>query len=272
MEDFKGKAIEKATPSTPVRVTGFEAVPPVGEEWQAVGDSETAKNKAARKGEVEKKKREPAQILNITPEQKVFNLILKADVFGSLEALRETLKTIPQQEVVLRVILAEVGQIGEADVKLADSAKAKIFGFRIGPTQIASAVAQRQNVRIFSFDVIYELVKAVREQMAFLLEPEVVRQEVGQLKILAIFKRDGSRQIIGGRVTKGKAERGSFAEVFREEEKLGKGKITQLQTNKIDVDSCQKDKECGMLFEGEPIVEKGDTLVFFREEKKRREL
>jgi len=73
-------------------------------------------------------------------------------------------------------------------------------------------------------------------------------------------------------VTRGKAERGSFAEVQRGEEKLGRGKIAQLQANKIDVDSCQKDKECGMLFEGEPIVEKGDTLVFFREEKKRREL
>jgi len=89
---------------------------------------------------------------------------------------------------------------------------------------------------------------------------------------LAIFKRDGSRQIVGGRVTKGKAERGVFAEVARGEEKLGKGRITQLQANKVDVESCAKDKECGMLFEGEPMVEKGDTLVFFREEKKRREL
>jgi len=173
---------------------------------------------------------------------------------------------------LLRVVSAEVGQIGEADVKLADSAKAKIFGFRVSPTQIASNVAQRQGVRIFSFDVIYELVKAVREQMALMLEPEVVRQDVGQLKILAFFKRDGWRQIIGGRVTKGKAERGVLAEVFRGEEKLGRGKITQLQANKIDVESCQKDKECGMLFEGEPAVEKGDTLVFFREEKKRRGL
>jgi translation initiation factor IF-2 len=272
MEDFMGQAIEKAEPSTPVRATGFFDVPPVGEEWQVMESLEAVKTRASQKGEIEKKKREPAQILDLAPEQKVFNLILKADVFGSLEALRQTLETIPQQEVMLRVVSSEVGQIGEADVKLADSAKAKIFGFRVGPTQIASNVAQRQGVRIFSFDVIYELVKAVREQMALMLEAEVVHQDVGQLKILAIFKRDGSRQIIGGRVTKGKAERGSFAEVFRGEEKLGQGKITQLQVNKIDVESCQKDKECGMLFEGETVVEKGDTLVFFREEKKRREL
>jgi translation initiation factor IF-2 len=272
MEDFAGRAIEKAEPSTPVRATGFLDVPPVGEEWQAMESLDEAKTRASQKGEIEKKKREPAQILDLAPEQKVFNVILKADVFGSLEALRQTLDTIPQQEVMLRVVSSEVGQIGESDVKLADSAKAKIFGFRVSPTQIASNIAQRQGVRIFSFDVIYELVKAVREQMALMLEPEVIRQDVGQLKILAIFKRDGSRQIIGGRVTKGKAERGVFAEVARGEEKLGRGKITQLQANKIDVESCQKDKECGMLFEGEPAVEKGDTLIFFREEKKRREL
>ncbi|OGZ33521.1 MAG: translation initiation factor IF-2 [Candidatus Portnoybacteria bacterium RBG_19FT_COMBO_36_7] len=272
MEDFAGRAIEKAEPSTPVRVTGFLDVPPVGEEWQFMHSLDEARARASQKGEIEKKKREPAQILDIAPEQKVFNLILKGDVFGSLEALRQTLETIPQQEVMIRVIMAEVGQIGEADVKLADSAKAKIFGFRVGPTQIASNVAQRRGVRIFSFDVIYELVKAAREQMALMLEPEIMRQEVGQVKILASFKRDGSRQIIGGRVIKGKAERGVFAEVSRGEEKLGRGRVAQLQANKLDVDACQKDKECGMLFEGEPVVEKGDILVLFREEKKRREL
>jgi len=130
MEDFAGRPIEKAEPSTPVRVTGFLDVPPVGEEWQTMESIDEAKNRASQKGEIEKKKREPAQILDLAPEQKVFNLILKADVSGSLEALRQTLDTIPQQEVMLRVVSAEVGQIGEADVKLADSAKAKIFCFR----------------------------------------------------------------------------------------------------------------------------------------------
>lgn len=272
MEDFTGKNIDRAEPSTPIRVTGFHSVPPVGEEWEVVHDIETAKIKAAQKGEIEKKKREPAQIIDIKPGQKVFNLILKSDVFGSLEAIRQSLSAIPQQEVMLRILSAEVGEIGEADVKLADSAKAQIFGFRVKPTQIASNSAQRSNIRIFTFDVIYELIKTIREQMALLLEPEIIRQEIGQVKVLAVFKKDGQRQIIGGRVQKGKAERGAMADVVREEEKIGHGRITQLQSNKEDVESCQKDKECGMLFEGEPITEKGDILFFFREEKKKREL
>lgn len=272
MEDFKGEPIEKAEPSTPVRLTGLVEVPPLGEEWQVMESQETAKAKSSQKGELEKKKREPAQVLDISPEQKVFNVVLKADVFGSLEALRQVLQTIPQEEVVLRIIAGEVGEVGEADVKLADSAKAIIFGFRVKSNQIANNLAQRTGVHIFNFDIIYELVKSVREQMARQLEPEVVRHNLGEAKILAVFKQDGSRQIIGGRVSKGKIERGMQAEVFRGDEKIGKGKITQLQINKVDVEICQKDKECGMLFEGEPKIEKGDILVMFKEEKKRREL
>lgn len=272
MEDFLGQPIERAEPSQPVRITGFEKVPPVGEKWQAVGSLDEAKQKSMVKAEIEKRKREPAQILDVAPEQKVFNLILKADVFGSLEALRETLGHIPQEEIVLRTISADVGEIGEADIKLAVSAKAVIVGFRVKPTQIAAGLAQRSGVKIFTFDVIYELVKAVRERMGFLLMPEVVRSEIGQIKILAVFKQDGTRQIIGGRVLKGKAERGVLAEVRREGESLGQGKVVQLQVNKADVAECAKDKECGMLFEGETMIERGDILALYREEKKRREL
>lgn len=272
MEDFMGRILDKAGPSTPVRATGFVDVPPVGEEWQTVQDLEIARTKSIHKGELEKKKREPAQILDISSGQKVFNLILKADVFGSIEALREVFQSIPQDEVVIRIILAEVGEIGEGDVKLADSAKAKIFGFRVKPTQNAAGLAQRQGIRIFCFDVIYELVKSIREQMALRLAPEVIRQELGEVKILAIFKQDGRRQVIGGRVTKGKAERGALIDVFRGEEKLGAGKLVQLQVNKADVDSCPKDRDCGILFEGEAKIEKRDTLLLYREEKKKREL
>ncbi|MFH0852356.1 MAG: translation initiation factor IF-2 [bacterium] len=272
MEDFKGQVVEKAEPSMAVRLTGLVQLPRMGEEWEVMENMDAAKEKAVQKSEVEKKKREPAKVLEISPEQKVFNLILKADVFGSLEALGGVLQAIPQEEVVLRTISNEVGEVNEADVKLASSAKADIFGFRIKTGQIAGNLAQRTGVRIFNFDVIYELVKAVREQMGRQLEPEIVRQDLGEVKILGIFKQNGSRQIIGGRVAKGKAERGALAEVLRQGEKIGKGKVVQLQANKADVESCQKDKECGILFEGEPVVEKGDILVFFREEKKKREL
>ncbi len=272
MENFLGLPIEEAEPSTPVRIIGLVDVPPVGEEWQVVENLEVAKVKATKKGEIERKKREPAKILNIGPEQKVFNLILKADVFGSLEALREVLAIIPQDKIVLRIISAGVSDIVESDIKLAYPAKASIFGFRVKTNHDCLDVAQRQGVKIFNFDIIYELVKAVREQMAFMLEPEITRQEIGQIKILATFKQDGQRQIVGGRVVKGKAERGAFAQALRGEEKLGRGKILQLQANKVDVQECAKDKECGMLFEGDAKIEKGDILVLFREEKKRREL
>jgi len=157
-------------------------------------------------------------------------------------------------------------------VKLAASAKAKIFGFRVKLNQSALGLARRSGVKVFNFDVIYELVKTVREQMSALLEPEITRLDLGQVKILATFKQDGTHQIIGGRVTKGRVERGALAAVWRGEEKIGQGKIVQLQINKNNAEACPKDKECGMMFEGETKVEKGDILAIYKEEKKRREL
>ncbi|MBI4709019.1 MAG: translation initiation factor IF-2 [Candidatus Portnoybacteria bacterium] len=272
MEDFRGERIKEARPSTPVRVIGFEAVPPVGEEWQVAENLEAARSKATKKGEQEKRKRDFAQILEIGPEQKVFNLILKADVFGSLEAISEALRTIPQEEVILRIVSSEVGDIGESDIKLAGSAKAKVFGFRVKTNSSVTGLAERSGIKIFNSDIIYELIQAIREEAALLLSPEVVRRELGQVKVLATFKQTGQKQIIGGRVIKGKMERGAMAEISREGEILGKGRIPQLQVNKDDVDSCPKDRECGMLFEGEARIEKGDILTIFREEKKRREL
>ncbi|MDD5589995.1 MAG: GTP-binding protein, partial [Candidatus Portnoybacteria bacterium] len=272
MEDFRGRPIEQAGPSTPVCLTGFESAPPVGEEWEVASDIERARQRALQKGELEKKKREPAKIIDPDSDQKVFNIILKADVFGSLEVLRSMLAAIPQEEIILRVVEAEVGEINEADVKLAYSAKAKIFGFRIKAAALAQNLAARQGVGIFNFEVIYELIQAVRAQMGLMLAPEIVKEEIGQIKILAIFKQDGRRQIIGGRVIRGKAERGAVVEVIREGQNLGRGRLIQLQANKEDVDTCAKDRECGLLFDSDVRVEKGDVLVMIKEERKRREL
>ena len=111
MEDFRGKRIEKAGPSMPILITGLNQVPPVGEEWSVVSSLQEAKDKVAIKIEKEKRKREPAEILEITPGKKVLNIILKADVTGSLEAIREALQSIPQEEVIIYII--PVGYIKE---------------------------------------------------------------------------------------------------------------------------------------------------------------
>jgi translation initiation factor IF-2 len=272
MENFLVRPIDETPPSSPVLITGLDKVPPVGEEWQVMNSQEEAKNKAKIKGEAERHKRETAQILDVSPDQKVFNLILKADVSGSLEAIYEALKSIPQQEVILRVIKSEVGDITENDVKLADSAKARIYGFRVKSRKSANILAQRQNVKITLSPIIYELIQATRQDASRLLAPQINRQNLGRLRILATFKNDGKKQIVGGRVTLGKIEKGSPADIFRNEEKIGVGRIIQLQIDKKDAQEATKDRECGIMFESEIQIERNDILEAYLEERVKRDL
>lgn len=272
IEDFLGQALQQAPPSTPALITGFNQVPPVGEEWQVMPSLEEAKTKAQAKAETEKRKREPAEILDVSPEQKVFNLILKADVSGSLEAIREALRSIDQSEIILRIIKAEVGDAAENDVKLADSAKAKIYGFRVKAKPAIAALAERYKIKVVLSPVIYELIQAIREDASRLLKPEIAHEKLGRLKVLAIFKAAGQRQVIGGKVTTGKLTKDTLFEVFREEESLGKGKVIQLQQNKQNAQEVIKDRECGLLVDSEVTIDKDDILEIYREEKVKREL
>ncbi len=272
MENFLGQQIEEAFPATPVLIIGFNEVPPVGEEWQVMPSLEEARQKVMAKAALEKPKREMAEILDINPEQKVFNIILKADVSGSLEAIYETLKSIPQDEVIIRILKAEVGEINENDIKLAEAAKARIYGFRTKAQNLAEKLAERKNIKIKTSPIIYELVQIVRHDASLLLNPQINRQKIGKVKILAIFKTEGKKQIIGGRVLSGQIIRQGLFEIIRQEEKLGEGKILQLQQNKQPVISVGKDKECGLQIESEVLVDKNDILEIFQEEKIKRNL
>ena len=272
MENFLGQPLPEAGPSTPVLISGFSEVPPVGETWQAMASLEEARAKVAIKGPQEKQKREPAEFLNVAEGQKIFNLILKADVFGSLEAIHEVIKSVPQEEVRLRVIKAEVGDITETDIQLAESAKAKIYGFRVKNSVGIENLAQRRGVKFALSSIIYELIQTIRHDASRFLTPEVVRKKLGQVKIIQIFKVNGQQQIIGGKVSSGKIERGALADILRDQEFVGAGRIVQLQQNKKDTDEVGKDRECGLAFESKDLVEKGDILETYKEEKKKREL
>lgn len=272
MEDFRGKRIEEAGPATPILITGLNQVPPVGEEWSAVASLQEAKDKVAIKIEKEKHKREPAEIMEITPDKKVLNIILKADVTGSLEAIREALQSIPQDEVMIRIVKSDVGDIGENDIKLASSAKAEIYGFRVKKQSNTDQLVERLDIKVETFEIIYELIQKIRQSASALLEPEITAQKIGRIRVLASFKSEGTKQIVGGRVLSGKAERNANFLVVRNEEEIGKGKITQLQQNKQNIAEVAKDKECGMMIESQTQLEKNDILDLFKEEKKKREL
>lgn len=269
MEDWQSQAVEKATAGRPVIVTGFNQVPQVGEKFSIFENLEQAQQKVAQKTA---KRKETKEVFMIAPDKKVLNLILKADVQGSLEAIRESLQSIPSEEVILRLLKTEVGEINESDIKLAEPAQAKIIGFRVKIGPGLSEVAQRKKVKILTFDVIYELIQGVRNLVEKLLEPEIIKNVLGQVKVLAIFRREKERQIVGGRVRTGKVEKGTLIDVIRENKKIGQGRLIQLQHNKKDVEEVLKGRDCGILFEGQVTIEKGDILEVYQEERKKREL
>ncbi len=273
LEDFQGKNIPEAVPSMPVLVLGLNQAPTVGEKFEVVGSEESALAKIAENKKVK------AGLSVEAPQQrdeggKTLNMILKADVKGSLEAIEGVLKNIDTKEenIVINILKSEVGDILESDVKLAYSTDAIIIGFRVKSPNFIFDLAQRQGVRIKTFEIIYELVEEIRKGLSRLLEPEIIREELGKLKVIAIFIKEKSRMIIGCKVLSGKAVNKIAVNIIRNEEKIGTGRIVQLQHNKKDVGEVEKGKEAGILFEGEPIVEEGDVLELYREEKRKREL
>jgi len=272
LEDFQGNPLDKAFPSTPCVVLGFQEVPRVGEKFKIFKDMELAQDYVQK----EEKKTEEREVIEISPEKKILNLILKADVLGSLEAIEGVIKSLPQEKIILRILKKEPGEITEGDVKLAKSSQAKILGFRVKVNSSARKLAERENITILNFEVIYDLSQAVRNLMEKLLEPKIEKIVLGKLKILAVFRREKNRQIIGGKVIEGEVKVGAKARIIRpdlpEKEMLGEGKIINLQKDKKDTPKVVKGQECGLLFESEVKIEEGDILEVYIEERKKEKL
>ena len=272
LEDFKGLPIKEASPSQPVIILGFEKVPAVGEKFRSYKTAEEAMAKIR----TEQPKREiGATVLESDPNKKVLNIILKGDVFGSLEAIDGMLKSLPQDKAILRILKSEVGEINETDAKLAEMSKAIIIGFRV---KISPTVLQfmkndlEKKLRIKTFDIIYELIQDVRHSLEKTLEAEITRKDVGKLRTLLVFWGEKNRQIVGGKITEGELKKGLKLEVFRDDKKIGSGRIINLQRDKKDIDKLTKGDEAGILFEGNTKIEKGDILVAYIEERKKGEL
>lgn len=270
LEDFQGKLIKEAHPSQPSLVLGFESVPGIGEKFKNFTASEQAQDYVKKH---ELKKETSFSVLQVEPDKKILNIILKADVLGSLEAIEGVLKTLPQDKVFLRILKSDVGDINESDVKLVEMSKGQIIGFRvkINPNVI-QALKKDKKIRIKTFEVIYDLIQDVRQAMEKTLESEVVRQDFGKIKALIIFWGEKNRQIVGGKIIEGEIRKGLRLDVIRNEEKIGSGKIINLQRDKKDMEKLVKGDECGILYEGNVKIQEKDILAAYAEEKRKGEL
>ncbi|KKP98487.1 MAG: Translation initiation factor IF-2 [Candidatus Moranbacteria bacterium GW2011_GWD2_36_12] len=277
IEDFTGRNLLSAGPSTPVTVMGLNSTPNTNDVLQVVSGKSIArlKSKEFSGGLIERKEKVTSQkLMRIMEEDKIqkLNLILKSDVQGSLEAIEQIISTIKTDEVIINIIDSEVGNITESDIKTATPSQALVLGFNVEITPVAKRLAEASDVKIKTFKIIYELVEEVKKMVIEMLPPEIVRTDLGMVNVLAIFKTGKRDMIVGGRVTDGKIIKGAQIEIRRDGEIIGKGKLEQLQQDKKVTAEVGKGNECGIVFEGDTKIKEGDTLLAFTEEEKKRTL
>jgi translation initiation factor IF-2 len=276
MEDFLSASLPEARPSQPVLITGWQEAPRVGGKFHTAPSKKAAEELAG-----DSITPPPPSFDTFRGEQSTdgdrltLNVIFKADVASSLEAIDLSLSAIPKEQVGLRVLASGIGNISEGDVKTAAAKGAVIMGFRVQTDSAAAKLAERDGIVIRSFDIIYELIEAIRNDLGALLPTETQRTVVGKLKVLAIFKTDARSIILGGRVTNGSIRKGSLVDLVRGETPLRVGKISNLQREKEDVSEVAQGADCGMRidtasFDGD--IHEGDVLEFITEEQVKKTL
>lgn len=197
---------------------------------------------------------------------KELKIVLKADVAGSLEAIKTSLKNISEEEVQINIIHDGVGDISESDVNMALAAQALVIGFRVKINPQVMNLARQEGIKIQLYDIIYQLLDDLTAALSGLLEPEIIERELGRLKVLAIFKTSRNEQIIGGIVTSGKIVNESMVKIVRNKEVLTEAKITNLQQNKKDVHEVLENFECGMKIETSTKLKTDDVLECFEKQ------
>ncbi|MFH0740228.1 MAG: translation initiation factor IF-2 [bacterium] len=261
--NFQNKEIAEVLPGQPCRILGFEIPPVVGEVAVVYECLDRAKNSLAIKADKIQEQRATDE------EKKIFNVVVKADVHGSLEAVEHVLSSIPCDKVGLNVLRYSVGDITSADVREAESSNGAIFGFRVKVDESTKQFARQKRVKIKTFEVIYEMVQEARQEMLLVLAPETKRIDLSQLKIIAYFKKAKDTQIIGGKVLEGEFTKNTMVEVFRNDEMVGRGRIKSLEREKKEVGKAVKGQEVGMMFAGDVKIEIDDILKIYREEKQK---
>ena len=285
IRDFSGKKIHKALPSMPVVITGLNNVPKAGSLLFAEINRFAAEDKVKKflqeeqGGSVENKTVDSARIKQLvrSHQMKKLNIILKADTKGSLEAIVQILETIKSNEAVIQILKMGVGNITETDINLANSSKAKIIGFNISLDISVKKLAQKEDVDIKVYKIIYELMNDIKEELTSILGTEIVRTDLGVLKVIAIFKSGKKsakkvNMIVGAKVESGKIEKASLIEILRGGEKAGQGKVKELQYNKKIAQEVKSGNNAGITYEGNVIIEEGDVLNAYKEEERKRKI
>jgi translation initiation factor IF-2 len=273
LETTTGKAIDKAGPSTPVVMTGFKATPEFGDQFEVVANEKLARAAAAANaqarttsGRLDMNSNELIRMINRGNQLTELNIIVKADVQGSLTSVIDSLKSLDTDEVAVRVVASGVGAISENDVQLASTTGAIIYGFNVSLPANVRQLANRDKITIRIYNVIYELIDDAKEGLSGLLSDEIVETETGRLIIRGIFKTTKTEIICGGEVTKGKAVAPALVRITRDDEVIAaEVEVAGLKSGPTDVKEIEAGQMCGVNLHpnGKLDLQEGDRLEFF---------
>ncbi len=282
MTDYAGRPIKEAGPSTPVTVTGFKELPTFGDRFIEVKNEKAARQLVAtHKSELEHNAvssnvtgSDLLKLMKKQDETEQLDVIVRADVQGSLTSLIDSLKLLDNGEVSVRVIRSGVGNISENDVRLAASSGAIIYGFNVLLPPAVKRTSMRDKVSIRMYKVIYELLDNVREEMTELLAPEIVEAEIGELKVLGVFRTTRDSVICGGEMLRGKVAPALLARVMRDKKPIAEAEVLHVQRQQQEAKEVFEGEQCGLELKttGKLIVEVNDRLEFFTRELKKRSL
>ncbi len=283
MLDFKGKPKGKATPSTPVTITGFKELPNFGDRFVEVSDEKTARKMALLNAQALANETASANVtssdllrmMNVADNSKVFNVIIKGDVLGSVTSVVDSLKMIDTHgEITLNIVSTGVGDINENDVYMAAGGNTVVYGFNVSVPINISKMAARDNVPVRTYKVIYELLDDAKHEMENLLDAEVIEEDRGEMKVLGVFRTEKTSIIAGGEVLKGDVKPAYLARVIRDKTYIGEVEVTSVQKEKIDVKELTAGETGGLALKTENKIQLqiGDRLKFFSRELRKKKL
>jgi len=281
LESVDHKKIKDAGPSTPVIITGFKELPQFGDSFTLVATEKEARAKMeANTAGVASKKRldmSGSDLISMINKQKnssEVNVILRADVQGSLTSVADSLRSLENEEIKVRVVGSGVGNISENDISMAATSDAIIYGFNVEVPVAVKRLASREKVTLRVFKVIYELLDDVKIEMESQLEPEIVETEVGRLLIRGIFRTTQKQIICGGEVTKGKAKPNVIAKIYRDDELLGEAHVESVQRQQQEAKEIIEGEMCGLQLgtKSKIMLAEGDRVEFITRETVKRTL
>ncbi len=275
ISDFKGKPVKKAGPSTPVSVLGLNDVPAAGDIFQVVASEKEARQIVAERMESAKSKAQTKKKVSLEDlfanvqagEAKELNLIVKADVQGSLDPIVVELNKLGQGEIGIKILYAETGNIGENDVMLASASTAIVIGFNVQADVAARRLAEKEGVDIRLYEIIYRMTEDIEKALKGMLEPEVVEKVIGRAQVLQVFTASKFGRVAGCKVTDGELKRGARVRLYHGADLVYEGDLSSLRHEKDDVKEIRQGFECGVGFKSFNDIQPGDQLVCYVVEK-----